>query len=74
MDNNNKKINTLNIDNGGSLFRIFNKPNHDYNLSSDTFGGDDSNDNDAATQESLRSGGRADDLLENLKICRQKTK
>ena len=34
-----------------------------YNLSSDTFGGDDSNDNDAATQESLRSGGRADDLF-----------
>ena len=64
LDNNNKKINTLNIDNGGSLFRISSANlTMSYNLSSDTFGGDDSNDNDAATQESLRSGGRADDLF-----------
>ncbi len=64
LDNNNKKINTFNIDNGGSLFRISGANlTMSYNLSSDTFGGDDSNDNDAATQESLRSGGRADDLF-----------
>ena len=64
LDNNNKKINTFNIDNGGSLFRISSANlAMSYNLSSDTFGGDDSNDNDAATQESLRSGGRADDLF-----------
>ena len=64
LDNNNKKINTFNIDNGGSLFRISSANlTMSYNLSSDTFGGDDSNDNDAATQESLRSGGRADDLF-----------
>ena len=64
LDNNNKKINKFNIDNGGSLFRISSANlTMSYNLSSDTFGGDDSNDNDAATQESLRSGGRADDLF-----------
>ena len=64
LDNNNKKINTFNIDNGGSLFRISSANlTMSYNLSSDTFVGDDSNDNDAATQESLRSGGRADDLF-----------
>ncbi|MDA0316312.1 MAG: putative LPS assembly protein LptD [Bacteroidetes bacterium] len=64
LDNNNKKINTFNIDNGGSLFRISSANlTMSYNLSSDTFSGDDSNDNDAATQESLRSGGRADDLF-----------
>jgi len=64
LDNNNKKINTFNIDNGGSLFRISSANlTMSYNLSSDTFGGDDSNNNDAATQESLRSGGRADDLF-----------
>ena len=64
LDNNNKKINTFNIDNGGSLFRISSANlTMSYNLSSDTFGGNDSNDNDAATQESLRSGGRADDLF-----------
>ena len=64
LDNNNKKINTFNVDNGGSLFRISSANlTMSYNLSSDTFSGDDSNDNDAATQESLRSGGRADDLF-----------
>jgi hypothetical protein len=65
LDNNNKKINTFNVNNGGSLFRISSANlTMSYNLSSDTFSGDDnSNDNDAATQESLRSGGRADDLF-----------
>ena len=33
-----------------------------YNLSSDSFGGD-SDENNAAKNESLRSGGRADDLF-----------
>ena len=46
MDNNNKKINTFNVNNGGSLFRISSANlTMSYNLSSDTFSGDD-NSND----------------------------
>jgi len=63
LDNTNKKINTFNIDNGGSLFRITSANiAMSYNLSSDSFGGD-SDENNAAKNESLRSGGRADDLF-----------
>ena len=63
LDNTNRKINTFNIDNGGSLFRISSANlTMSYNLSSDSFGGD-SDENDAAKNESLRSGGRADDLF-----------
>ena len=65
MDNNNKKINTFNINNGGSLFRVTSANlTMSYNLSSDSFNNDNDNDkNDASKQESLRSGGRADDLF-----------
>ena len=63
LDNTNRKINTFNIDNGGSLFRITSANiAMSYNLSSDSFGGD-SDENNAAKNESLRSGGRADDLF-----------
>ncbi|WP_418509866.1 putative LPS assembly protein LptD [Corallibacter sp.] len=61
LDNNNRIINTWNIDNGGSLFRLTNANiNFSYALSSDTF---DKSKNDKSTQENLRSGGRADDLF-----------
>ncbi len=63
LDNNNTKINTFNIDNGGSLFRLSSaNMTMSYNLSSDSF--EDNNQNDAAARDqSLRSGGRADDLF-----------
>ena len=63
LDNNNTKINTFNIDNGGSLFRLSSaNMTMSYNLSSDSF--EDNNQNDtAARDQSLRSGGRADDLF-----------
>ncbi|GAA3789271.1 putative LPS assembly protein LptD [Corallibacter vietnamensis] len=61
LDNNNRLINTWNIDNGGSLFRLTNANiNLSYALSSDTF---DKSKSDRSTQENLRSGGRADDLF-----------
>ena len=65
LDNNNKKINTFNINNGGSLLRVTSANlTMSYNLSSDSFNNDNDNDkNDASKQESLRSGGRADDLF-----------
>ena len=64
LDNNNRKINTFNIDNGGGLFRLTSANfTLSYNLSSDSFENGNTKENDAATRESLRSGGRADDLF-----------
>jgi len=64
LDNNNRRINTYNIDNGGSLFRLTTANiNMSYSISSKAFEGSDNNQNDAAIQESIRSGGRADDLF-----------
>lgn len=64
LDNNNQKINTFNVDNGGGLFRMTSANfTLSYNLSSDSFDGGNNKENDAATRESLRSGGRADDLF-----------
>lgn len=64
LDNNNRRINTYNIDNGGSLFRLTTANiNMSYTLSSKTFDGSDNSQNDQAIQESIRSGGRADDLF-----------
>ena len=63
LDNNNKKINTFNINNNGSLFRVTSANlTMSYNLSSDSFK-DDKNNDDTSKKESLRSGGRADDLF-----------
>jgi lipopolysaccharide assembly outer membrane protein LptD (OstA) len=64
LDNNNTKINTFNIDNGGSLFRLSSaNMTMSYSLSSDSFEGDNSNNDAAARDESIRSGGRADDMF-----------
>ena len=64
LDNNNTKVNTYNIDNGGSLFRLTSANiNMSYTLSSKTFDGSSNQQDDAAIQESIRSGGRADDLF-----------
>ena len=63
LDNNNSKINTFNIDNGGSLFRLTSaNMTMSYNLSSDSFEDNDQN-NDAEIDQSIKSGGRADDLF-----------
>ncbi|MDG5491543.1 putative LPS assembly protein LptD [Psychroserpens sp. SPM9] len=63
LNNNNQRIDQFNINNGGSLFRLTSANlNISYSLSSKQFEGGDP-ENDAAIQENLRSGGRADDLF-----------
>ncbi|WP_405337878.1 putative LPS assembly protein LptD [Psychroserpens sp.] len=63
LDNNNRRINQYNIDNGGSLFRLTTANlNMSYTLSSKSFESTGRED-DPAIQESIRSGGRADDLF-----------
>jgi len=63
LDNNNNKIDVFNVDNGGSLFRLTSaNMTMSYNLSSETFEGGDS-EQDQAIEESVKSGGRADDLF-----------
>ncbi|WP_040279103.1 putative LPS assembly protein LptD [Psychroserpens damuponensis] len=63
LDNNNRKIDAFNINNGGSLFRLTSANlNLSYTLSSSTFVST-GNEDDPAMQNNLRSGGRADDLF-----------
>jgi hypothetical protein len=63
LDNNNRKIDNFNINNGGSLFRLTSANlTMSYSLSSDTFDTNNSDDS-AARDESIKSGGRADDLF-----------
>ena len=63
LDNNNKKINEFNVNNGGSLFRLTSaNMTMSYNLSSDTFD-EDNSEEDQSKEESRKSGGRADDLF-----------
>ncbi|XMO86365.1 putative LPS assembly protein LptD [Algibacter sp. AS12] len=61
LDNNNTRIDTYNIDNGGSLFRLTNaNMNASWSFSSK----DGKNkDKDSDLEENRRSGGRADDLF-----------
>ncbi len=61
LDNNNKKINKFNIDNGGSLFRLTSANlTTSWSLSSKK---GDNKEKDKNLEENLRSGGRADDLF-----------
>jgi len=61
LNSNNQRINTLNINNGGSLFRLVNANiSMNYSLTSDSF---DSTKNTASQTESARSGGNTDDLF-----------
>ncbi len=63
LDNNNRRINTFNINNGGSLFRMTSANlNVSYSLSNSTFSGGDGLD-EKQEEESLLSGGRDDDLF-----------
>jgi lipopolysaccharide assembly outer membrane protein LptD (OstA) len=65
LDNNNNKINTLNIKNGGGLVRMTSANlTWSYSLSSDNFDKEaDDRENAAAREESRMSGGRDDDLF-----------
>ena len=61
LNSDNKKINTFNIDNGGSLFRLTGASlTMNYSLSSKDSKGDK---NSASQNESARSGGRTDDMF-----------
>ncbi|MEZ4803160.1 MAG: putative LPS assembly protein LptD [Gelidibacter sp.] len=63
LDNNNRKIDKFNINNGGSLFRwTSGNLTLSYTLSNSTFSGGDGLD-EKQEEESLKSGGRPDDLF-----------
>jgi lipopolysaccharide assembly outer membrane protein LptD (OstA) len=63
LDNNNRRINTFNINNGGSLFRLTSaNMNMSYTLSNEGSNKKDGQ-RDASTEENIRNGGRADDLF-----------
>jgi len=63
LDNNNRRIDKLNIDNGGSLFRLTNaNVSFGYSFSSRDFEGGTDNTN-RYENETFRSGGRPDDLF-----------
>ncbi|NOY46886.1 MAG: LPS-assembly protein LptD, partial [Chlorobi bacterium] len=62
LDNNNNKINTFNINNGGSLFRLT-SANITANYSLSSKNSKDKPEDQAAREESRRSGGRDDDLF-----------
>ncbi|RCW92639.1 putative LPS assembly protein LptD [Winogradskyella arenosi] len=64
LDSNNDVINTFNINNGGSLFRLTSaNVSMSYTLSNDSFSGKDDKEKEASAAESARSGGRTDDLF-----------
>ncbi len=65
LDNNNRKVNTFNIENGGSLFRLTSANlNVSYSLSNATFSGRGGDGLDEKEEkESVESGGRSDDLF-----------
>lgn len=63
LDNNNRRVDTWNIENGGSLFRLTNgNVSFNYSFSSDQFSGD-GRDTDRQDNQTLRNGGRPDDLF-----------
>jgi len=63
LDNNNNKINTFNIDNGGSLFRLTQaNMSLNYSFSSRDF---EKKANEEQTSETFKNGGRPDDLFGN---------
>jgi len=61
LDNNNNIVDMWNINNGGSLFRLTSaNVTMNYTLSNSTFSGGETQE---SNEETLRSGGRADDLF-----------
>jgi len=64
LDISNNKINEFNINNGGSLFRLTSANlTANYSFSSNDSKDDNKSSNNRAQEESLRSGGRDDDLF-----------
>nr|WP_317167548.1 putative LPS assembly protein LptD [Winogradskyella helgolandensis] len=64
LDSNNSVVNTFNINNGGSLFRLTSaNVSMSYTLSNESFSGEESSEKEASAKESARSGGRTDDLF-----------
>jgi lipopolysaccharide assembly outer membrane protein LptD (OstA) len=64
LNSNNNIVNTFNVNNGGSLFRLTSANiNLSYTLSNDSFSGKESDNDDASAQEAARSGGRTDGLF-----------
>lgn len=64
LDNNNNRINTFNIDNGGSLFRLTSaNVSFNYSFSSKDF--ERGVDSELENNETFQSGGRPDDLFGN---------
>ncbi|RNC87310.1 MAG: LPS-assembly protein LptD [Winogradskyella sp.] len=65
LDNNNTKINTFNINNGGSLFRLTSANiNMSYSLTNETFSkSGDSEKDQRDRDEAVRANGRTDDLF-----------
>ena len=64
LDSNNNVINTFNVNNGGSLFRLTSANiNMSYTLSNESFSGTESDEDKASAQEAARSGGRTDGLF-----------
>jgi lipopolysaccharide assembly outer membrane protein LptD (OstA) len=64
LDNNNRRIDKLNIANGGSLFRFtMANVSFGYNFSSKDFTDDAGEDKDRIDNETFRGGGRPDDLF-----------
>ncbi|SDB34802.1 LPS assembly outer membrane protein LptD (organic solvent tolerance protein OstA) [Flavobacteriaceae bacterium MAR_2010_188] len=76
LDSNNRRVDKLNVDNGGSFFRLTSANfNVSYSLSSDTFKAEkDTEEEEEATEESIRSGGRADDLFGKPMTLRERAK
>ncbi|MFC7444250.1 LPS-assembly protein LptD [Mesoflavibacter sp. HG96] len=62
LDANNRKINTFNINNGGSLFRMT-SANLTLNYSLSSKSGKSTTESQSAINERLQGGGRADDLF-----------
>ncbi|MCX7549481.1 putative LPS assembly protein LptD [Xanthomarina sp. F2636L] len=61
LDNNNNIVDMWNVDNGGSIFRLTSaNVSMNYSLSNTTFTGGETK---ASNEETLRSGGRADDMF-----------
>ena len=64
LDNSNRRINRLNINNGGSLFRVTSaRANFGYSFSSRDFDGSNERNTDRTNNQTFAGGGRPDDLL-----------
>lgn len=64
LNNNNRRIDKLNIENGGSLFRLTNgSVNFGYSFSNKDFEGGEKEETDELENETFRNGGRPDELF-----------